>query len=89
VSAWRGQIVDTVVEQVMVPALNQGKPLMLNHVIDAARVLFDKQLAFGRQHGLREPGLPLRRPGMRLPPFMQLNMETVFQKRMLLPLGTT
>ncbi len=63
VSAWRGQVVDTVVEQVMVTALNQGKRLMLNHVIDAARVLFDKQLVFGRRHGLREPGFAVTKAG--------------------------
>jgi hypothetical protein len=63
VSAWRGQIVDTVVEQVLVPALNQGNRPMLNQVLVSARTLFDKQLAFGRQHRVREPGFKVTESG--------------------------
>lgn len=63
VSAWRGQIVDTVVEQVLVPALNQGNRPMLNQVLASARTLFDKQLAFGRQHRVREPGFKVTESG--------------------------
>lgn len=63
VSAWRGQIVDTVVEQVLVPALNQGRRPMLNQVLACARAVFDKQLAFGRQHRVREPGFKVTGAG--------------------------
>ncbi len=63
VSAWRGQIVDTVVEQVLVPALNQGSRPMLNQVLASARALFEKQLAFGRQNRVREPGFKVKEAG--------------------------
>jgi hypothetical protein len=62
-SAWRGQLVDLAVEQVVVPALNQGRRLMLGQVLDTARALFNRQLAFGRQHRLREPGLAVTKAG--------------------------
>ena len=54
---------DTVVEQVLVPALNQGNRPMLNQVLASARTLFDKQLAFGRQHRVREPGFKVTESG--------------------------
>lgn len=63
VSAWRGQIVDSIVETVLAPALNRGERPLLNDVLNEARVLFDAQLAFGRQHRLREPGLNLTNAG--------------------------
>ncbi len=61
--AWRGQIVDTVVEQVLVPALSQGKRPMLNEMLNSARKLFEQQLAFGRQHRVRDPGFKLAEAG--------------------------
>jgi hypothetical protein len=63
ISAWRGQIVDTVVEQVLVPALNQGNRPMLNEVLATARMIFEKQLAFGRQHRVRNPGFKVTEAG--------------------------
>jgi len=61
--AWRGRIVDTVVEQMLVPALNQGKRPMLNEVLNNARKVFEQQLAFGRQHRVRDPGFKLAEAG--------------------------
>jgi hypothetical protein len=63
VYAWRGQIVDTVVEGVLVPALNQGKRPLLKGVLDSARQLFEQQLAFGRQHRVRNAGFKLTEAG--------------------------
>jgi hypothetical protein len=61
--AWRGQIVDIVVERMLVPALNQGKRPMLNEVLNGARKLFGQQLEFGREHRLRNPGFKLAEAG--------------------------
>ena len=61
--AWRGQIVDTAVERVLVPALNRGRRPMLKEVLDSARGLFERQLAFGRQHRVRDPGFKLSEAG--------------------------
>lgn len=63
VSAWRGQIVDAVVEQSLVPALNRRERPMLNRVLAIARALFDKQLAFGRQNLVRQPGFKVTEAG--------------------------
>lgn len=57
VAAWRGSIVDYVIERRVVPALKNGWSLNLAHILTFARVVFDKQLAFARAHRLREPGM--------------------------------
>ena len=63
VSAWRGQVVDSVVENTLVPALNKGERPLLKDVLKAARELFDVQLAFGRQHRVREDGFSVSKAG--------------------------
>lgn len=63
VSAWRGQIVDAVVERSVVPALNRGERPMLKQVLATARSLFDKQLAFGKQNLVRQPGFKVTEAG--------------------------
>lgn len=57
VSAWRGNVVDQVVSEVVVPALQSGRVVTLDDAVRQARSRFDTQLAFARRHPLREPGL--------------------------------
>lgn len=57
ISAWRGQVVDSVVETVVVPALREHQPLYLRQVLAAARRIFDQQLAFAQKHQVRTPNM--------------------------------
>ena len=57
ISAWRGQIVDRVIEKIVVTSLANGRSFSLERAETRARELFDDQLAFARRHGVRDPGL--------------------------------
>ena len=57
ISAWRGQIVDVVISQTIVPALNRRSRISLAYVKNRAQTLFESQLTFARQHPLHQPGL--------------------------------
>jgi hypothetical protein len=57
ISAWRGQIVDRVISENVLPAIRSGQTFTLDQALARAKHLFDHQLAFGRQHRLRESGL--------------------------------
>lgn len=57
VSSWRGNLVDKVVSDLVVPALRFGRTVSLDEAVSQARALYDTQLAFARRHPLREPGL--------------------------------
>jgi hypothetical protein len=57
ISGWRGQIVDTTITEVLVPALRARRCLMLSEAKRAAKVFFDRQLDCARRHRLREPGM--------------------------------
>lgn len=55
ISAWRGQIVDSVISTQLVPALNHGRSPTLLQLKTEARRLFDAQLVCAREHRLRQP----------------------------------
>lgn len=57
VSAWRGTIVDSVLSDLLIPAIRFNRTITLDQAIGRARGLFDDQLEFARRHPLREPGL--------------------------------
>jgi hypothetical protein len=57
ISAWRGQIVDSVISDFIVPALNAKRGVTLKPAKAQARELFDTQLACARAHRLHEPDL--------------------------------
>ena len=63
ISAWRGLIVDRVIEKIVVPALANGRSFSLPHAETQARELFDGQLAFARRHGVRDAGLQSSKVG--------------------------
>ncbi|MGC4074008.1 MAG: PD-(D/E)XK nuclease family protein [Nibricoccus sp.] len=53
VEQWRGQLVDKVIEEVVVDALNKRRPLTLTELLAEADRLFDLQLAFARANRTR------------------------------------
>ncbi len=53
--AWRGKIVDKVIETVVVPALKQRTPITLEPARKAARAMFDAQLNFALKRRIWEP----------------------------------
>jgi hypothetical protein len=57
ISAWRGQLVDQVIEHFIVPALNRREEFYLSDALAYARNLFDRQLAFARDHQVRRPNM--------------------------------
>lgn len=63
ISAWRGQIVDKVLEELVVSALINRRSFSLDRAKARARELFDSQLAFARRHGVRDPGLQSSKVG--------------------------
>jgi hypothetical protein len=72
VSAWRGQIVDSTIGSVVVPALNRGYPPSLDECLRHALRLFDTQLAFARRHGLRDAGMKPARAGEEFAAFFEV-----------------
>jgi hypothetical protein len=56
VSAWRGSLVDQVLSQDVMPALERGWPISAEKTIAVAMARFDRQLAIACQHRLHEPG---------------------------------
>lgn len=61
--AWRGNIVDTVLSNTIIPALNGGQTPRLSLSLQKARALFDDQLTFAQQRRIREPGMTQERGG--------------------------
>jgi len=61
--AWRGQIVDSVISDRLVRAINAGGTITLADARAEARRLFDLQLAFAREHRLHEPGMSVTKAG--------------------------
>jgi len=56
VSAWRGSLVDQVLSQDVLPALERGWLITVEKTIAMAMARFDRQLAVAREHRLHEPG---------------------------------
>lgn len=56
VSAWRGQIVDGVISEILIPAIVSRRRVTLEQLKRAARQRFERQLACARKHELLSPG---------------------------------
>lgn len=56
IHAWRGKVVDQVIEKHVVPALQFRSTVTLKTAVQAADCIFDKQLAFATTHRVMEPG---------------------------------
>jgi|ERR1043166_44125 hypothetical protein len=72
VASWRGQLVDLIAETFLIPALNRGESPTLRDTLREARQLFRKQLDFGRNHRLREPGMTPKKAGNAFLAFFKL-----------------
>lgn len=64
VAAWRGQVVDKVVEHVIVPGLLQRRVVPLSDALLEARSIFDRQLEFARSGRAREPNMTKAKAGL-------------------------
>jgi hypothetical protein len=71
-SAWRGQLVDQVITQRLIPALNRGETPTLGALLREARGIFDTQLAFGLAHRVREPGMRSSKAGLTFAAFFNV-----------------
>jgi CRISPR/Cas system-associated exonuclease Cas4 (RecB family) len=56
ISAWRGQIVDSVISEIVIPAVTAKRPITLEQAKARASQLFNLQLACARKHELMSPG---------------------------------
>jgi hypothetical protein len=56
IHAWRGKVVDQVIERSIVPALRSRSRVTLDDALQAADTLFDTQLAFALAHRVMDPG---------------------------------
>lgn len=63
ISAWRGRIVDDVISKTLIPNFNRGVSFTLQDVKNRARDLFDRQLAYARQHPITDLGLRVSQEG--------------------------
>lgn len=63
ISAWRGKIVDDVISKTLIPKLNHGARFTLQDAKNCARGLFDRQLAYARQHPIADLGLQVSKEG--------------------------
>lgn len=63
ISAWRGSIVDSVISEVVVPAIKAGQNPSLVHAQQMAKDLFERQLAIARLHPLHQPGFSPSKAG--------------------------
>lgn len=55
-SAWRGNLVDQILSQEVLPAFEQGRAMTADQALASAMSRFDRQLAIGRAHRLHEDG---------------------------------
>jgi hypothetical protein len=55
-SAWRGNVVDQVISQEVLPVFARNRPITVERVVASALARFDRQLAIGKAHRLHEAG---------------------------------
>ena len=63
VSAWRGQLVDDVISNTLIPTLNRGSGITLRDAKTRARSLFDRQLSYARRHPITDLSLQVSKEG--------------------------
>ena len=63
ISAWRGKIVDDVISKTLIPKLNRRAHFTLQDAKNCARGLFNRQLAYARQHPITDLGLQVSKEG--------------------------
>jgi hypothetical protein len=63
VFAWRGNLVDKIISEHVIPAFSQKRPLTTKQVLVLARHFFDKQLTFARARRWREQEMTAEKAG--------------------------
>ena len=63
ISSWRGQIVDSIISDQIIPAIKSGRRYTLGQAKKSALNLFDRQLEIARQHPLRDKGFCANKDG--------------------------
>jgi hypothetical protein len=63
ISSWRGQVVDSVISQILVPTLKNPISSTVQDAKRAALSLFERQLSFARTHPLNKPGFSPTKSG--------------------------
>lgn len=63
IHAWRGDVVDTIIGNNIIHALERGWELNERQVLKSARALFEKRFAFATANRLREAGMTRKRGG--------------------------
>lgn len=63
ISSWRGQVVDSVISQILVPTLKNPHSRTVQDVKRAALQLFERQLTFARTHPMNKPGFSPTKSG--------------------------
>lgn len=72
VSAWRGKIVDHVIGERIIPALEKGWTLNAGAILKYAQLLFDTQREFAMLSRVREPGMSQSKAGEAFAAFYQV-----------------
>lgn len=62
-NGWRGQLVDKVISEYVVPSLNRRQAINDKAVLGKAKSLFDLQLDYALRHRVREPGMSKSKAG--------------------------
>ncbi len=70
--AWRGQVVESAIQDFLLPSLQVQLQPTLQDTIKVAKETFDQQLAFGRNHRIREPGMTIKQAGKAFAAFTEL-----------------
>jgi hypothetical protein len=76
--AWRGQVVESALQDFLIPSLEVDLQPPLHDTIKAAKQTFDEQLAFGRNHRIREPGMTIKQAGRAFAAFTELEYGQSF-----------
>jgi len=63
ISSWRGQTVDTIISDFIIPSMKGTRRRTVFEAKRAALDLFDRQLAFARKHPLHNPGFSPTKSG--------------------------
>src|SRR6266446_7525716 len=72
ISAWRGQLVDTVLGNYVIAELNAKRVPMRAGALALANELFEKQKEFGLKHRVREAGMVVSHIGNSFAAFHQV-----------------
>lgn len=77
ISAWRGNIVDDVISNTIIPKVNRRLPITLQEAKYRARSLFDRQLDYARRHPITDLDLQVTKEGDDFAVFHAMEYEGV------------